>query len=470
MKTVSLVITDLDNTLFDWLAIWHATFSALFNEVQRISQVEHEQLKREFRACFQNHGTSEYAFALQELPCLMDKYSKDQIREVFAPAIDAFRKARREVLQPYPKALDVLRTLKAEGCLIVGYTESMQFYTNYRLRKLGFDLLLDYLYSPADHELPADQSRDQIRKYPEEHYELRRTIHRFTPDGELKPNPKLLLDIISGVNGTVAKTIYVGDSLMKDITMAQDAGVTDVWAKYGAGTQRPEYELLRAVSHWPESTVQKEKGIIVRPTCVLETGLDELLSMFKFVAFDKSVPSHVVEMWKTTVAVQQHFNDLQLRIRNYAVTLLVAVLGASAVALKENMPINVIGINMTLSAVLVGAGLVGWLAFWFMDGGWYHRFLLGAVNHGQAIETHHECPEIRLTKAIGDASPIRVCCFEIKAEHRLHLFYGIVAVALLVLMWTLSNLPTTSKQPVQDNGKTNALPVRVIMQTNVTNR
>ena len=32
----------------------------------------------------------------------------------------------------------------------------------------------------------------------------------------------------------------------------------------------------------------------------------------------------VVEAWKKTVDVQQQFNDIELRIRNYAITLLVA--------------------------------------------------------------------------------------------------------------------------------------------------
>ena len=32
-----LLVTDLDNTLYDWFDIWHSSFSALLEEVARIS-------------------------------------------------------------------------------------------------------------------------------------------------------------------------------------------------------------------------------------------------------------------------------------------------------------------------------------------------------------------------------------------------------------------------------------------------
>jgi phosphoglycolate phosphatase len=46
---------------------------------------------------------------------------------------------------------------------------------------------------------------------------------------------------------------------MKDIAMAQDAGVVDVLAAYGAVKHQEEYELLRQVSHWPDADVQREQ-------------------------------------------------------------------------------------------------------------------------------------------------------------------------------------------------------------------
>ena len=99
------------------------------------------------------------------------------------------------------------------------------------MKRLGLDRILDYLYSPEDHELPVGISKDQLRRYSPEHYALRRTIPRHTPTGERKPNPAVLKDIVYSVGGALDESIYIGDNLLKDITMAQAMPLTDVWAK-----------------------------------------------------------------------------------------------------------------------------------------------------------------------------------------------------------------------------------------------
>ena len=71
---------------------------------------------------------------------------------------------------------------------------------------------------------------------------------------------------------------------MKDVAMAQSAGVMDVHAKYGEAQTKPEYELLRRVSHWPDEDVQKEQAIVqrptIRPTNVCEYGFSQILPLF----------------------------------------------------------------------------------------------------------------------------------------------------------------------------------------------
>jgi hypothetical protein len=148
--------------------------------------------------------------------------------------------------------------------------------------------MLEVLYSPEDHSLPHGSVREKIRKYPAESYDLQRTEHRHTPRGEMKPNPAVLLDIIREVGGDVETTIYVGDSLVKDVSMAQDAGVLDVHARYGTAHTREEYELLRSVTHWTADQVERERTAssrTVRPTFVLDRSFQEILDLFEFHSF-----------------------------------------------------------------------------------------------------------------------------------------------------------------------------------------
>jgi phosphoglycolate phosphatase-like HAD superfamily hydrolase len=113
---------------------------------------------------------------------------------------------------------------------------------------------------------------------------LKNTIHHFTPRGELKPNPSLLLDIIEDLSAKVEEVIYVGDNMLKDVWMAQQAGVTDVFAAYGASQHKPEYELLRKVTHWTPEMVARERQALqpgqIQPSHTLENSFNELLPLF----------------------------------------------------------------------------------------------------------------------------------------------------------------------------------------------
>ena len=201
----------------------------------------------------------QYSRLLGELPCLRELYG-DNVLEIMAPAIDAFRDARRRVLQLYPTVLETLEALKATGVVITAFTESKAFYTNYRFRKLGLDGLIDYLYSPEDHGMPDDTAG--TRYYEPDSYNFKKTIHRFTPEGEVKPNPDILLEIISDLGASIEEAVYVGDNILKDVFMAQQTGVTDVHALYGASQHKPEYELLRKVTHWTPEMVERERNAL----------------------------------------------------------------------------------------------------------------------------------------------------------------------------------------------------------------
>jgi phosphoglycolate phosphatase-like HAD superfamily hydrolase len=293
-QVITVVILDLDNTLFDWVEIWYQSFRAMLEKLVRTSGVDRETLLQDFKVVFTQHGTSEYAFALEELACLQAKHRREEIPTLYAAAIDAYRSARKRALRLFPGVEETLRRLRSSGCLLVGYTESMACYSHFRMRALGLDGRLDYLYSPPDHDLPpgvtpyAPWMTDFVVDP-----SLCRTVQRHTPRGEVKPNPKILLEIVQDVGAPPYEVLYVGDSLLKDISMANDAKVANAWAKYGIGSGRAEYELLRRVTHWPDSSVEQEQQMTaeqVKPDIVLSHSLAEVLSAFQFESYDSRRP------------------------------------------------------------------------------------------------------------------------------------------------------------------------------------
>ena len=445
-QRVSVVILDLDNTLWDWVEIWGKSFGAMLRRVAADSGIPETTLKAEFKAVHERHGTSEYAFSLEELPSLRARHPEGGIPTIYKTAIDEFRDARRRHLRLFPGVLETLETLKERGCLLVGYTESLAFYSATRLRQLGLDRLLDFLYSPADHDLPDNLTPEQLRRYPAEHYTLATTVHRHTPAGELKPNPDILNKIITEVGAPKDLTIYVGDSEMKDVAMAQSAGVTDVWAKYGVNNTSPEYALLREVSHWPQTDIEREDHYIARRAkggspsrYALESGFSELLARFDFVPLRSDEVARVedvIEIWKKVVDVQQHFNDIELRIRNFAITLFAAVISAAAFCVREGLELHVGPWTVPVASCIALAGALAWFLFYMMDQHWYHVFLRAAVDHAKVIEARwgSSHPEMRLSTAISERSgfpfPFRRSP-DRTATSRLRFFYAVGSAILL---------------------------------------
>jgi hypothetical protein len=141
----------------------------------------------------------------------------------------------------------------------------------------------------------------------------------------------------------------------------------------------------------------------------------------------KATANERLEAWKQTIQVQQHFNDIELRIRNYAITLLGALFGIAAYAFKEHVESGVI------LCVLLG-GLFLCYAFYFMDRHWYHRLLIGAVEHGQMIESSSPA-ELGLTGSIGRKSPVKLWYRkkELHSDDKILIFYGFIALAIVAM-------------------------------------
>ncbi len=151
-----------------------------------------------------------------------------------------------------------------------------------------------------------------------------------------------------------------------------------------------------------------------------------------------------IEMWKQTIEVQKHFNDIELRIRGLALTVLTFVLGGASLAVRDGTTVRLWGVNFHLGSLILFSGTVLWLTFYFVDGIWYHRLLIGSVIHGEKLEAQirKTLPEAGLTKQISASSPYlfkvplpghRILWqHEIHSPEKLRFFYFVVTAILVV--------------------------------------
>jgi len=142
-----------------------------------------------------------------------------------------------------------------------------------------------------------------------------------------------------------------------------------------------------------------------------------------------------VEIWKKIVDVQQHFNDLELRIRNFALIVTGAFIGLGGYAIKDGGFARVLGFHISVAGLVVSCSLLPLLAFYLMDRLWYHRLLDGAVKAATPVEARLR--ELGLTVDLGEeisrASPFAVCGRKVRSKHKMDWFYGIIAAGIILL-------------------------------------
>jgi FMN phosphatase YigB (HAD superfamily) len=284
---VGLFVTDLDNTVWDWFDAWHESFVALLMGLHDATGISLKELEREIRPIHQARFTSEYSWLIEEMASLQLRVPPGgDVRVQFEDAIHRQNSARKHATRTYPNVVETLRTIRASGVPVVAYTESLAFWTRWRMKRLNLDGLIDRLYSSPDHDAPSGVDISAKRWLPTEDYEFKFTEHHHVPAGIVKPDPHILQQIIDEYGVDPSEVVYVGDSMMKDVAMAQTVGALDVYAKYGDSHLDPRYLQLQRVSHWPDVAVEREQstapGIHPTPSYVLDRDFSQLLDLFNF--------------------------------------------------------------------------------------------------------------------------------------------------------------------------------------------
>lgn len=258
--TRRVVFVDLDNTLYDWVRFFAPALRGMCRVLSSMANLPLGEIYEELKGIFRTHGTVEYSFAVQELPSLQALHpglSGPDIANIYRPAIDVFQHRRRMYLHPYPGVEEGLFALRRAGSEVYGVTDSRRWQALNRLRQLRLEGYFDGLFCVEDHAQPSIRDIDLIRTRPSEHYmsAIKRVV--TLPWGLRKPDPALLHYAIAMVGGHGAHFIYIGDSLVKDIQMAQRAGVYDVWARYGTRVSALDFGTIVRVTDWSQRAVRE---------------------------------------------------------------------------------------------------------------------------------------------------------------------------------------------------------------------
>ena len=287
-QKITLLVTDLDNTLYDWVSFFVPSFYAMVNVASKILKMEEVDLLDELQTVHRKYENTEHPFALLETRSVIEKFpalGRKELAHELDAAFHAFNRARKERLCLYPGVEDTLSKIREFGTHVVAHTEARVANSLFRVQMLGIDSLIERLYAPESEDLghPTSESAEFTA--------ARLQLLTRLPDNHRKPDPKVLLDICSDFGATPRDTLYVGDNLTRDIFMAKTAGVHSAWAHYGGIFNPALWENLVRVTHWTKKEsdregLLKEKARDTRPDIELH-AFTEILDHFEF------APGHI---------------------------------------------------------------------------------------------------------------------------------------------------------------------------------
>lgn len=276
--TIKLIITDLDNTLYDWVTFYSKSFDAMVSIICRETFLDKNSLLLEYRDIHRKYKNSEQPFATLDLPSIQRFFgTKDrgELSHKLKFAFDEFSRVRNDTLKLYPGVRETLIELKNKGVIIVGHTESFEYNSLYRLNKLGVLQFFKHIYTQKDvNNTHPFVSNDPL-------YKVSETLVKHLGHHERKPNPELLKHICKVEGFDVSEAIYVGDSLAKDISMAKSVNIKACWAEYGRTFDNSAWDILLKITHWDENDAKREKEISetyknIRPDVTLSEFSDIL--------------------------------------------------------------------------------------------------------------------------------------------------------------------------------------------------
>ncbi|MEZ8405907.1 HAD family hydrolase [Vibrio splendidus] len=253
-----LLITDLDNTLYDWVSFYAQSFSAMLETINELTNIPKDVLIEGFREVHQRHHSSEHPFAALEIDVIAEHFKttdKRELKKHLDPAFHSFNSCRKKTLHCYNSVPSTLAALSKMGVVIVAHTEAPVRNALHRLEFLGLTPYFQCIYTPRDlhHNELSPESLKWINSYGDFVKPLNKE--------ERKPNPDLLLKICLAESIKQSEAVYVGDSVVKDISMAKEAGITSVWAEYGKQHDPRYWETLVSITHWKDEDVRREEEL-----------------------------------------------------------------------------------------------------------------------------------------------------------------------------------------------------------------
>jgi phosphoglycolate phosphatase len=248
------LICDLDNTLYDWVGYFVPSLYQMVDQAILLLSCDREMLLDQLREVHQKYHNSEHPYAILETNLVQQWLKSGHDLTELEPIFRAFNLERKKRLVPYEGVVPTMHRLRHQGIRLVAHSDSNVFGVIDRISRLQLQDFFDEIYcvegSGEKHPTGGPYS-SRYKDFPWS------KIHLLAHE-DRKPNPALLSHILRASSIDIDRVAFIGDSIAKDIHMAQEAGIYSIWARYGTGFDPALYQQLVRISHWTRDDVQRE--------------------------------------------------------------------------------------------------------------------------------------------------------------------------------------------------------------------
>ena len=256
-----LLITDVDNTLFDFGLYAEAGLQALLPAARRLLGLAYDDAIAEIREAHTFYNSVEMPFAYELLPSMASRHDADRHR-ISRQLADAFWTGASQGMAPYPGVASTMNHLWRNGTAIVAVSDGPMREVWRKLRRLG---LLQYVAGIVAvgnlrrRREPILQPSD-VTDYIDPH-RSRSRFYQLLGHEDRKPSPLAYQHVLREVPMSLSRVTVVGDSPLKDLQPAREIGIPHLyWAKYGERNRHLEPLLQSVTPFEPPEAVQSQKS------------------------------------------------------------------------------------------------------------------------------------------------------------------------------------------------------------------
>lgn len=240
------LILDLDNTLYSWMDGFADSFREQVTFLSLSLGVEKEMILHDFKSIFKKYNSVEVPNAVYQLS-IWNAFGlpEQECKQLQEKSLEIFLASWKRNIKLFPKVEETLNWARKEGFLIFAYSDAFAFWIDFRLSILNIQEYFDNIFAMSNDKI----SDSDLVINSEQHCQI-----TLIKQSEMKPSTLILDRIIDEYKIKKEHTYFVGDSITKDIQTAKQAGICDIWARYGLDYKHENGLLLSNITPWEKGT------------------------------------------------------------------------------------------------------------------------------------------------------------------------------------------------------------------------